>query len=127
MTSTSLPRIPVETHDDTLYSTTVLWACAFCKDLIYLFFSGIKTEVTDLCSQKFKYRVQPCSKSNIRIVLKILQGGRFVCYGLHETESPCNWKAGPATAPHEPLLKSKSKTVAVPIRSLSLTSFSPNL
>ena len=42
------PRIPVETHNYTLYSTTILGARAFCEDFINLLLSSIETEVTDL-------------------------------------------------------------------------------
>jgi hypothetical protein len=42
------PCISVETHDNSLYASTLLWASTLGEQFVDLLFGGIKTQVTNL-------------------------------------------------------------------------------
>lgn len=44
----SVPSIPVQTHNNPLDASSILWVSALGEKLIYLLLCGIKTQVTNL-------------------------------------------------------------------------------
>jgi uncharacterized hydantoinase/oxoprolinase family protein len=48
------PGIPIETHYDSLDTSSFLWTGTLRKQVVYLFFGSVETQVTDLSSETMR-------------------------------------------------------------------------